>query len=95
MKCTVYIKYYMIHDTGYMRVIIIRVRSGQEEYTEALHLSDFKTVILRISSRTVWFEEKHVNESPMRLDRQHELYICFQILFLLMFILYIYMVHFM
>jgi hypothetical protein len=70
-----------IHDTDYMRVIIIRVRSGQYEYIESIHLSDFKTVILRISSRTVWFEEQHVNELPMRLDRQHELYICFQILF--------------
>ena len=39
-----------------MRVIIMRVRSGQYEYTEAIHLSYYKTVILRISSRTVWFE---------------------------------------
>ena len=64
-----------------MRVIIIRVRSGQYEYTEAIHLSDYKTVILRISSRTVWFEGQYINELPLRLDRQHELLICFQILF--------------
>jgi hypothetical protein len=60
-----------------MRVIIMRVRSGQYEYTEAIHLSDYKTVILRISSRTVWFEGQYVNELPKRLDRQHELFICF------------------
>jgi hypothetical protein len=66
-----------IHDTDYMHVIIVRVRSEQEEYTETIHLSDFKTVILRISSRTVWFEGQYVNELPKRLDRQHELFICF------------------
>ena len=30
-----------------MCAIIVRVRSEQEEYTEAIHLSDFKTVLLR------------------------------------------------
>ena len=83
MHCIYYIIFdvIFIHDTDYMRVIIMRVQSEQEGYTETIHLSDFKTVILRISSRTVWFEGQHINELPMRLDRQHELYICFQILF--------------
>jgi hypothetical protein len=73
MHCIYYIIFdvIFIHDTDYVRVIIMRVRSGQKEYAEAIHLSDIKTVILRISSRTVWFEGQHVNELPMRLDRQH------------------------
>jgi hypothetical protein len=36
-----------------MRVIIVRVRSGQEGCNETIQLSDFKTVILRMSSRSV------------------------------------------
>ena len=54
-----------MHDTDYMRVIIVRVPSEQKEYTETIHLYDFKTVILRISSRTVWLEGQHINELPM------------------------------
>ena len=45
-----------MHDTDYVRAIIVRVRYGQEEYTETIHLSEFKTVILRMSSRTLWNE---------------------------------------
>jgi hypothetical protein len=37
----------MIHT---ICVIIVRVRSGQEEHTEKIHLSDFKTVMLHFSS---------------------------------------------
>ena len=70
-----------MHDTDYMHAIIVPLRSGQLEYTETIHLYDSKTVILRISSRTGWLEGQHINELPMGLDRQHELYICFQILF--------------
>ena len=35
----------MIHT---ICVIIVRVRSGQEEHTEKIHLSDFKTVMLHL-----------------------------------------------
>ena len=35
------------HTYIYVRVVIIRVRSGQEEYNETINLSDFKTVILQ------------------------------------------------
>ena len=38
-----------MHDTFYFSVIVVRARSGQEEYTETIHLSEFKTV-------TVWLE---------------------------------------
>ena len=37
----------MIHT---ICVIIVRVRSGQGEHTEKIHLSDFKTVMLHFSS---------------------------------------------
>jgi len=39
-----------MHDTHYICVIVIRVRSGQKEYTEKIHLSDLKTVMLHFSS---------------------------------------------
>jgi len=48
-----------------MRVIFVRVRSAEQECNETIQLSDFKTVILRMSSRAVWFEGKHNNELPM------------------------------
>ena len=54
-----------MHDTDYMRATIVLVRSGQWEYTETIHLYDCKTVILRISSCTVWLEGQHINELPM------------------------------
>jgi hypothetical protein len=37
----------MIHT---ICVIIVRVRSGQGEHIEKIHLSDFKTVMLHFSS---------------------------------------------
>ena len=33
-----------MYDTFYFIVIVVRARSGQEEYTEPIHLSEFKTV---------------------------------------------------
>jgi hypothetical protein len=44
-----------MHDTFYFSVIVVRARSGQEEYTKTIHLSEFKTV-------TVWFEGQHNDE---------------------------------
>ena len=38
-----------MYDTFYFSIIVVRARSGQEEYTETIHLSEFKTV-------TVWLE---------------------------------------
>jgi hypothetical protein len=38
-----------MHDTFYFSVIVVRALSGQEEYTETIHLSEFKTV-------TEWLE---------------------------------------
>jgi len=37
----------------------------------------------------VWFEGQHINELPMRLDRQHELYIFFRFCFINVDIVYI------
>jgi hypothetical protein len=44
-----------MHDTFYFSVIVVRALSGQEEYTETIHLSEFKIV-------TVWFEGQHNDE---------------------------------
>ena len=44
-----------MYDTFYFSIIVVRARSGQEEYTETIHLSEFKTV-------TVWFEGQHNDE---------------------------------
>jgi hypothetical protein len=54
IHCIYYIIFHVIfiHDTDYMCAIIVRVRSEQEEYTERIHLSDFKTVLLRTPLRT-------------------------------------------
>jgi hypothetical protein len=41
-----------MHDTFYFSVRVVRARSGEEEYTETIYLSEFKTV-------TVWFEGQH------------------------------------
>ena len=59
-----------IHDTDYWRVIIVRVGPREQECNDTIHLFEFKTVILRMSSRTVWFEGQHIDE----------LYIYFQII---------------
>jgi hypothetical protein len=42
-----YFMMFTTHTYIYVRVVIIRVRSGQEEYNETINLSDFKTVILQ------------------------------------------------
>jgi hypothetical protein len=44
-----------MYDTFYFSIIVVRARSGQEEYTETIHFSEFKTV-------TVWFEGQHNDE---------------------------------
>ena len=44
-----------MYDTFYFSVIVVRARSGQEEYTETIHSSEFKTV-------TVWLEGQHNDE---------------------------------
>jgi hypothetical protein len=44
-----------MHDTFYFSVIVVRALSGQEEYTETIHLSEFKTI-------TVWLEGQYNDE---------------------------------
>jgi hypothetical protein len=44
-----------MHDTFYFSVIVVRARAGQEEYTETIHLAEFKIV-------TVWFEGQQNDE---------------------------------
>lgn len=60
-----------IHDTDYMCVVIVRVRSGQEEYIQLILLSGLDLVLCG-----VWFE---------RQQKIDELYIYSQIFVIILY----------
>jgi hypothetical protein len=47
-----------MHDTFYFSVRVVRARSGQEEYTETIHLSEYIKIYIKYVLKTTQYGKK-------------------------------------